>query len=56
MLNGPENFLLAKFELRYKKYAEFYADSKSTEKKCDKLVAKKLQTKIVERLKVFVPF
>jgi hypothetical protein len=56
VLIGPKNFLLSKFRLGYQKYAEFHADSKTVEKNAIKLLAKKLQTKIVEHSKVFVPF
>jgi hypothetical protein len=46
--------LLSKFELGYQKYAEFYADSKTDEKNAINVLAKKLQTKIVEHSRVFV--
>jgi hypothetical protein len=49
VLIGPKNFLLSKFELGYQKYAEFHADSKTVEKNAIKLLAKKLQNKIVEQ-------
>ena len=56
MLIGHKNFLLSKFELGYQKYAEFYADSKTDEKNAINVLAKKLQTKIVEHIRLFVPF
>jgi hypothetical protein len=42
---GPKNFLFAKFELVYQKYAEFHADSETVEKKVT-----------VEHSRLFVPF
>ncbi len=48
--------MFSKFELGYKKYAEFHADSKTDEKNAINLLAKKLLTKIVEHSRVFVPF
>jgi hypothetical protein len=56
VLIGPKNFLLSKFELGYQKYAEFHDDSKTVEKNAINLPTKKLQTKIVEHSRVFVPF
>ncbi len=53
---GPKNFLLSKFELGYQKYAEFRVDSKTVEKNAINLLAKKLQTKIVERVECLSSF
>jgi hypothetical protein len=55
VLIRPKNFLLSKFELGYHKYAEFHADSKTVEKNAINLLAKKLQTKIVEHSSVCPP-
>jgi hypothetical protein len=44
ILIGPKHFLLAKFELGNRKYAEFHADSeiRNRYEKCDKLANKKV--------------